>query len=338
MDPTARPGTTDLPLVECTRGELVESVHRGSVCVVAPDGHRLLGVGAVDEPFFARSTLKPFQLVAMLRNGLRLPEELLALATSSHSGSRRHREGVRRVLALHGQDEHVLANAAALPLGEAEREEWLRDGNGPVPLCHDCSGKHAAMVATCVVNGWSLEDYLSPEHPLQKAIATTLAELTGERPGTVSVDGCGAPLFGLTLHAVARGYAVLASAVAQTAEGRVATAMRRFPEMVGGDGRDVTQLMRAVPGLVAKDGAEGVQTLAVPGGTGVAIKIADGADRARLPVTLAVLERLGVDAEVLRSVPVPPVLGGGRPVGVVRVADEMRRALVPLLGDRGPNG
>lgn len=310
-------------LVECTRGELVESVHHGSLCIADDQGRVLLGAGPVDAPVFPRSTLKPLQLAAMLRSGLELPEDLLALGASSHSGAAVHRDGVRRILALHGHDETALRNVAALPLGEPEREEWLGTGHGPVPVCQDCSGKHAAMVATCVVNGWSVDDYLSLEHPLQRAIERTMTELTGEQPATVSVDGCGAPLFAFSLRGLATAYARLATAAEGTVEGRVLAAMRRFPELVGGEDRDVTRLMRAVPGLVAKDGAEGVQALALPDGTGVAIKIEDGADRARLPVVLAVLESVGVDQAALRTVPVPPVLGGGVPVGTLRVAESV---------------
>lgn len=333
MNESARAGrpTADVSLVECTRGELVESVHRGSVAIRDADGRRVLDAGRVDEPFFGRSTLKPLQLVAMLRSGLELPDELLALGASSHSAAPRHRDGVRRILALHGQDETTLRNVASLPLGVAERDDWVRAGNGPVPLCNDCSGKHAAMIATCVVNGWSLDDYLSVDHPLQQQVARTMAELTGEPAATVSVDGCGAPLFAHTQHGVATAYARLATSAEGTAEAHVLRAMRSFPEMVAGEGRDVTALMRAVPGLLAKDGAEGVQALALPDGTGVVIKIADGSDRARLPVALAVLISLGVDAEALGTVPVPPVLGGGAPVGELRAAAELLGLLGPVV-------
>lgn len=322
-----RTGVEPVVLVEVTRGELVESVHHGSLCIADAGGRVLLGAGAVDAPLFARSTLKPLQLAAMVRSGLELPDELLALGASSHSGAAVHRDGVRRILALHGEEETALRNVAALPFGEPEREEWLRTGHGPVPVCQDCSGKHAAMVATCVVNGWSVDDYVALDHPLQRTIERTMSELTGEEPATVSVDGCGAPLFAFSLRGVATAYARLATAAEGTAEGRVLAAMRRFPELVGGEGRDVTQLMRAVPGLVAKDGAEGVQALALPDATGVAIKVADGADRARLPVALAVLESVGVDEAALRTVPVPPVLGGGAPVGHLQVSGSVRRLL-----------
>ena len=320
-------GAEPVVLVEVTRGDLVESLHHGSLCIADARGRVLVGAGPVESPVFPRSTLKPLQLAAMIRGGLELPEDLLALGASSHSGAAMHRDGVRRILALHGQDERALRNVAALPLGEPEREEWLRAGRGPVPVCQDCSGKHAAMVATCVVNGWSLDDYLSLEHPLQRAIERTMTELTGEQPATVSVDGCGAPLFAFSLRGLATAYGRLAAADEGTVEHRVLAAMRRFPELVGGEARDVTQLMRAVPGLVAKDGAEGVQALALPDGTGVAIKIADGADRARLPVALAVLRSAGVDPAALRAVPVPPVLGGGVPVGRLQVAESLRRVL-----------
>jgi L-asparaginase II len=174
------------------------------------------------------------------------------------------------------------------------------------------------MLHTCRLNGWSLDDYLDPGHPLQQAVAACVEDLTGQRVARVTVDGCGAPLFAVSLHGLARAAARIATAAPGTAEARVADAMRAHPEMVSGTGRDVAALMRAVPGLLTKDGYEGVQIAALPDGRAVAVKIADGASRARVPVTAAALARAGVDPAPLAALAGAPLLGGGRPVGCVR--------------------
>ena len=320
-------GDGHVALVESTRGELVESVHYGSFAVVDAEGRTVLAAGVPDAPVYARSALKPLQLVAMLRAGLELPDDLLALSTASHSGAAVHRAGAERILAMHGLGAADLRNVAALPYGVAEREDWLREGGGPTRLAQNCSGKHAAMLATCAVNGWATDDYLDPAHPLQQHIRSTLDEQIGE-PGTaLTVDGCGTPLFAYPLTGVARSYARLAAAPAKTPEARVATAVRRHPEMVAGEGRDVTLLMRSVPGLIAKEGAESVQCAGLDGGVGIAIKISDGSDRARLPITVALLAALGV--EEAHRVTTPPTLGGDRPVGELRAARTLRLTLGP---------
>src|SRR4029453_3178185 len=138
--------------------------------------------------------------------------------------------------------EAALGNSTDLPYGVVEREEWLRAGNGPTQLAQNCSGKHASMTAVCVINGWPVEGYLNPEHPLQVLVRDTITELTGEDAAAVSTDGCGPPLFAHTLHGMARAYGRIAAADPGTDEGKVAHAMRRFPEMVAGEGRDVTPL------------------------------------------------------------------------------------------------
>ena len=256
----------------------------------------------------------------MLKAGLDIPQNLLALTAASHSGAQMHRDGAVEILKLHGLTEAALGNSKDLPFGVPEREEWLRAGNGPTQLAQNCSGKHASMTAVCVINGWPVEGYLHPGHPLQVLVRDTITELTGEEAAAVSTDGCGTPLFAHSLHGMARAYGRLAAADESTDEGKVAHAMRRFPEMVAGESRDVTALMRAVPGLLAKDGFEGLQLVGLPDGTGVAVKISDGGDRARMPVTVEVLRRLGVDGGSLDTLQSPPVLGGGLPVGELRAA------------------
>ncbi|MEU7240216.1 asparaginase [Streptomyces sparsogenes] len=307
-----------VPLVQVIRGGLVEGVHHGSAVVLAADGAVLLQAGDPDAAFYPRSALKPVQAVAMARAGLPLDGELLALTAASHSGQARHLAGARRILEQGRLAEDLLRNVPDLPYGAPEREAWLRAGRGPSRLAQNCSGKHAAMLLTAQLCDWPLEGYLDPAHPLQRLIAETVEDLTGQRIARVTVDGCGAPLFAVSPRGLARALSRIATAPAGTPEGRVAAAMREHPEMVAGTGRDVARLMRAVPGLIAKDGFEGVQVAALPDGSALAVKIADGADRARMPVTAAALAHLGVAPERLTEFAEAPVLGGGRPVGTLR--------------------
>lgn len=315
-----------VPLAVQTRDGLVESVHYGSAIATAAEGRILLAAGEPLAPFYPRSALKPLQAVAMVRAGLDLPEELLALAAASHSGGAGHREGARRILDLHGLTPEDLENSTDLPYGAREREEWLGGGGQATRLAQNCSGKHAAMAATCVVNGWPVRGYLDPAHPLQQLVARTVVELTGEEPERTSTDGCGTPLFALTLRGMARAFGKLAAASGTSAEAAVAGAMRRHPQMVAGENRDVTELMRLVPGLLAKDGFEGVQLVGLPDGRAVAVKISDGGDRARMPVTVRLLAALDVGTPPLAGLAAAPVLGGGRPVGLLRPTDFLAAA------------
>lgn len=290
-----------VPLVELRRGGMVEGVHHGSVVVLSPTGEVVTALGDVTSPIYPRSAAKPLQAATLVRLGVDLPPALLALAGASHSGEEIHTEGARSVLTDLGLAEAALGNPADLPYDPVERDAWVAAGRGPSRLAHNCSGKHAAMLRTTVRNGWDLEGYLAPEHPLQQAVAETVTELTGAPAAHVAVDGCGAPLFAMSLTGLARAVGRLAAAPEGSAEAAVATAYRMHPEMVAGSRRDTTALMRGAPGLVAKDGFEAVQVAALPDGTAIAVKIADGNDRARLPVTLAALARAGVDVEPLRA-------------------------------------
>ena len=287
------------PLVHLLRDGMVEGVHHGSAVVLSPAGEPLLAVGDVETAFYPRSSVKPLQATALVRLGLDLPDPGLALAAASHSGEQVHLDTARATLDLAGLDEGDLGNPADLPYDPVEREAWTAAGRSARRLAHNCSGKHAAMLATCVTRGWDRAEYLDPRHPLQVAVAAVVEELTGQRIAHVATDGCGAPLFAVSLRGLARAAGRLAAAEAGTAEHRVATAIRRHPGLVAGSRRDTTALMRAVPGLLAKDGFEAVQVAALPDGTAVALKIADGSDRARLPVLLALLGRAGVDPALL---------------------------------------
>ncbi|MDN5931459.1 MAG: asparaginase [Pseudonocardia sp.] len=302
-------------LAHVVRGGLVESVHHGHLVALDGSGAPVLHRGDPGVTLFARSTLKPVQAVAMLRAGLDLDGELLALACASHSGEPLHIDGVRRILAAAGRTETDLANTPGYPLGDDVGAAWRADGFGPSPLAQNCSGKHAAMIATCVVAGWPTEGYRDPDHPLQEAIRDVVAELTGDDAEHVTVDGCGAPLFSCTLTGLAHAFARLTLAAPGTPERRVASAMSAHPEWVGGAGRAVTALA-GVPGRLGKDGAEGVFAAALPDGSAVALKVLDGGMRP-IPVIVAdALRALGADVpEHLGRL---AVLGGGERVGVVR--------------------
>jgi L-asparaginase II len=298
-------------LAEVVRSGFVESVHHGAV-VVTPD---VAAAGDVTGPIFPRSSNKPLQTVGMLRAGLTVTDgAALALISGSHWGEPFHVRMVREILADAGLELGVLRCPAALPTAEPARDAWLRTGGGPERVLMNCSGKHAGMLATCVVNGWPVDSYLDPKHPLQVALADAVADLAGEPIAVTGVDGCGAPVFGFSLTGLARSFSALVDAAPGTPERRVADEMRAHPDLVAGTGADDTVLMRALPGLLTKVGAEGVTVAAMPGVGAVALKISDGSARARTPVLLSGLRRLGVDAPHHREL----ILGGDEPVGEVR--------------------
>jgi L-asparaginase II len=305
------------------RSGFAESVHHGHVVVLDAAGQAVASLGDPDALMFARSANKLGQTSAMLAAGLDLDGELLALAAASHSGEAGHLDGVRRILAQAGLDLTALRNTPDLPTDEAERRAWIRADRPASAVAQNCSGKHAAMLVTCVRAGWDLATYCDPAHPLQLAIAEELADLSGRPLGPTGVDGCGAPLSATSLTGLARSFAVLATADPGTARGRVAAAVRAYPWWVGGTRHVVTTLIRAVPAIIAKDGAEAVFAAALPTGAAVAVKIADGGLRAAPVVLAAALEVAGVDPGLLAPLRQAPVLGHGRPCGSVEA--------VPLL-------
>jgi L-asparaginase II len=285
---------------------------------VDPVGEVLFAYGDTTSPVFPRSCNKPLQAAAMVRLGLDLSPDLLALACSSHSGEPMHVDGVRAILAGAGLDESALQTPPDWPLSDSAREAVIGAGGQRTAAQMNCSGKHAAMLATCVLRGWVTTTYTEPTHPLQAAIAVTFAELTGEPVAAIGVDGCGAPLFATSLCGLARAFGQVQTAADGTAEARVAAAIRAHPEHVSGSDRDEARLLRALPGSIGKAGAEASYAVALPDGTAVALKIDDGAARARPVAMAAALRALGVDHPVLDELGQTPLLGGGRPVGAVR--------------------
>ena len=310
-------------VAEIVRSGFVEGHHYGSIVVLGRDGEADWSVGDVTSAMFPRSCNKPVQALAMLRAGLDLPPDLLALACASHSGEPFHLDGVRRILARAGLDESALQTPLDYPLDDVAREEWIRSGRERERVAMNCSGKHAAMLATCVVNGWDVATYLDPDHPLQVWIAKTFAELTGQPVEAVAVDGCGAPLLSTSLTGLARAFRTLAIAE-DGLDRRVADAIRAHPQFTSGTRRDEAALLRAIPGAIGKAGAESCYAVALPDGRAVALKADDGAARVRPVLMAAALERMGVPAEpvvdgdAVRRTGVVELLGGGVPVGGIR--------------------
>jgi L-asparaginase II len=303
-------------LAGVVRSGFTESRHRGALAAVAADGTFAFTAGNVNTPMFPRSANKPLQAAAMLRAGLPLEGELLALAAASHSGEDFHTSGVREILDIVGLTEDDLQCPPALPLDEPTAHRLIRESETPQSRVRfNCSGKHAAMLATCIVNDWPTANYLDPAHPLQRHVGRTIEELALEPISAIGVDGCGAPLFGITLAGLARAFRTLVLAPEGSPERKVADAMRKFPEWTSGTTRDERRLMVAIPGLLLKSGAEGVNAFALADGTAAALKIDDGNTRARTPVTAAILARLG--AQPPSDLAVSPVLGGEEPVGDV---------------------
>ncbi len=318
-----------MPVAEIVRSGFVEGHHYGSVVALDLDGAVAWSVGVVDEPMLPRSCNKPVQALGMVRAGLDLPPDLLALACASHSGEPIHIEGTRRILALAGLDEDALQTPADYPLDEHARELVIRAGGGRAPILMNCSGKHAAMLVTCVVNGWDTTTYLDPGHPLQRALRDTFGELTGEPVAVVAVDGCGAPLFSASLVGLATAFRRIALGVDGRDEPdpdarRVAEAIRAHPEYASGTARDEAALLRAIPGAVGKAGAESCYAVALADGRAFALKTDDGAPRVRPVLMAAALARSGVDlepgvdTEAVHRTGVLDLLGGGVRVGEIR--------------------
>lgn len=343
-----------VPLVQVERGGVVESLHLGHLVVTGADGSVLAAAGDPEVGVYARSALKPLQAVGLLRAGLARGGDgdarSLAMACASHNGEPVHLEAVRDALAAAGLSEADLANTPDLPLHPPSAARWQAEGRGPSSLAQNCSGKHAAMLATCGAGGWPVAGYLEADHPVQVAVLGAVADQVGgllqgpqgPRGGgdaasrRATTDGCGTPLPLVSLVSLARAYGVLASAEPGgdglgDAPARVAAAMRAHPHLVGGEGRVATTAMTSVAGLVAKDGAEGVFAFGLPDGRGVALKVLDGSTRPFPVVVAGLLAALGADSPGMREAGRVPVLGRGEPVGAVTVVDGLLEELAGAL-------
>ncbi|MEU9101139.1 asparaginase [Streptomyces sp. NPDC048361] len=317
---TAVSSTSPIPpaLAEVVRSGFVEGHHRGSLVVLAADGSVEFSLGDPAAPVFPRSSNKPMQAAAVLRAGLDLSGERLAIAAASHSGEGFHLDLVRKMLTEHGLTPDDLQTPPDLPLDAAEAETYLAAGHVRERLTMNCSGKHAAMLAACKQNGWDLAGYLDPAHPLQRLVHESVEVAAGEPVASVGTDGCGAPLMAISLTGLARAFRTFATAEPGSVEGRVAEAMRAHPEYVAGTRRPDTWLMREVPGTLSKMGAEAVQAVALADGRALAFKVDDGAIRSLGPILARALRLMGVDAPVVDRIGRAPLFGGAAEVGEIR--------------------
>jgi L-asparaginase II len=298
-----------VPVATVLRGGRAESWHHGAAAVATPDGRLVARAGDPLLATFARSAAKPFQAMTALGAGIAeryaLDQGDVAVAGASHGGTPAHTARVAAMLARAGLGERDLRCGPHPPLDPAAARELVRDGVEPGALHNNCSGKHAAMLLACRERGDDLAGYLAPGHPLQRDNLLRVARLCGVAPAELAfaVDGCGVPTYHLPLAALALGYARLADPrrgglagdEAAAAE-RVVSAMTEVPQMVAGPGRFTTRLMEVTGGrLLGKEGAEALYAVAVRGpvALGVAVKIADGGERARDGVVLDVLRQLG---------------------------------------------
>jgi L-asparaginase II len=325
----------ELAVIE--RSGFVESRHLGSAVVLAGDGTVVTELGDIRTPVYARSALKPLQALASMRSGVPLRGAQVALACGSHVGSFDHMDVVEGMLKAADLREAYLQCPPVWPRDEDARAWLVRSEIGKRRLAHNCSGKHAAFLWACAVNGWARESYLEPNHPLQQRVRETIEEFAEERIAHLGIDGCGAPVAAMSLTGLARAYSELAKAPNARGEAgdaraaTIATSMLDYPWAVQGKGRENTVVMEEL-GILAKVGAEGVLVLATAQGATAAVKILDGNVRATTLVGLTMLAAAdAVDvpdvARVLEDV-VQPVMGGGRPVGRIRLG----RAVSSLLG------
>lgn len=324
-DPTpAGPVPSTFPaepvLAEIVRSGFIEGAHRGRLVLLDADGSIRLAVGDVHAPILPRSSNKPMQAAGLLDAGLDLAGAELALAAASHAGEPFHVDGVRKILAGVGLDESALLTPPSLPLDDDARHAELFAGSAPRPIYSDCSGKHAAMLAVCVRNGWDVAAYLDPEHPAQRIIRDAVESLAGEQIAYDAVDGCGAPLLGLSLVGLASAFRACVTAPSGVNARKVADAMRTHPEYVAGTQQLDTQAMRAVSGLLTKTGAEAVHAAALPDGRALAFKISDGSKRAKPAILAEALRRFGVHSAALDRLGTLHLLGGGSVVGGIRAA------------------
>ncbi len=323
----------DTELVEIWRGDIRESVHRGHAVVCDGQGAVIEAWGDPETVIYPRSSAKPMQALPVVESGLPLTDEQIALACASHDGAAIHTERVGRWLADLGLGESDLRCGPQDPDDRPEHEALIRAGRAPCQLHNNCSGKHAGFLMLGQRLGAG-PDYVAIDHPVQAAVKQVFEEVTGiDSPGW-GIDGCSAPNHATTLAAFGRAGAAFAAATGSDRRGaamvRIRTAMMAHPDLVAGEGRACTRLMRALAGkAVVKTGAEGVFLAILPERRlAVALKISDGATRASEAALAAILVRLGVadrrDPVIAGYVDAPILSRRGARVGVMRPAAALR--------------
>ena len=332
-------------LVEVTRGDTVESWHRGQLVVIDARGRIVARAGDPERPAFPRSAVKPLQALPLIETGtadaLGLVDAELALACASHKGEPIHVATVAAFLAKAGLTPADLECGAHPPAGRHAAEALLRAGETPGPIHNNCSGKHTGFLVTARHQGEPTRGYIGHDHPVQRRAAAAMGEMMGIDIDAVpwGIDGCGIPSFSVPLRALAFGMARLADSTGLPtarvrAIGRIMQAMAAEPLMVDGTGTMTTEIMQIAGATVRlKPGAEGVYCAALPTlGLGVALKIEDGGKRAAELAMATVLDRLGCfDAgqrESLSRHLAPPIHNiAGRLVGEIRPAEALIAAL-----------
>jgi L-asparaginase II len=319
MSPLTVEGCIELASLD--RNGLTESRHIGAFVVIDRDGSVIESGGDIDATIFPRSTIKPFQAIAVLRAGAKLGGVELVLASASHCGSMQHTDAVAAMLAGDNLGADDLGCPPDWPLGYNEKAERIARDQGPQRVTMNCSGKHAAFLRACVANGWDTATYLDPHHPLQALIREVVEEFTGTTELWPAVDGCGAPLYGMSLRALGTGIARVTDGHDADAD-RLVDAIRENAWALDGVGRDNTRVIEATD-AIAKIGAEGVLIIARDG-IAVAIKCLDGSQRGNTSVAVTLLARHGVIdravAESLIDELVAPVSGGSEIVGRLTVS------------------
>ncbi|GAA4265039.1 asparaginase [Frondihabitans peucedani] len=308
-------GSVELAVL--TRSGMAESRHMGAAAVVGPDGALLRSVGDVAASIYPRSCLKPFQALTVLRSGVRLDGVQAVLATASHAGTAEHQGVVRAMLARIDRTEDDLLCPPDWPFDR----ETARRAVEKRRITMNCSGKHAAFLLACAENGWDHATYDDFDHPLQRAARSTVAEHVGEDIDQTGVDGCGAPVFAVTLRGLARGIARLTGSASTDEDadaGHLVRAVLADPWALDGHGRANTVTIEEL-GLLAKLGAEGVMVMGTTDGVAVAVKVLDGNIRAgtlaalHLLVDEGVVEREAADRVLDRTL--ERITGGGVLVG-----------------------
>jgi len=340
LAPACAPGTFTVAeaveLATVDRSGFIESRHAGSAIVIAHDGSVVRQLGNPDAPIFPRSCLKPFQTVALLSSGVELRGADAAIATASHAGTPAHIALVRGLLNRGKLDEDALKCPPDWPADQDSRNALIRAGYSESPVFMCCSGKHAAMLLACQANDWPLDTYLDSHHPLHVRVREVVENFTEESVQLTGIDGCGTPVYSMSLTALARGIGRISSAPSRIGSlikthardldahaAHLVAAILANGWALDGPGRANTAVIEQL-GIVAKFGAEGLIVLSTQEGASVAVKVLDGDGRAATLIGLQLL----VSTDILKQADVDPVLpslglavfGGGVPVGAIRVS------------------
>lgn len=316
----------ELAVIE--RSGFVESRHIGSAVVISADGSVLRELGDPHAPLLPRSTLKPFQALASLASGAQLTATELVVATASHRGTVEQAKTVRRILGKAHLGLSSLACPPAWPYDLEARNELVLSGHGPLPVFMECSGKHAAMLQASMASGWDRDSYLDVDHPLQERVREVIQRMTGEHISWTATDGCGLPVYAISLQGLAAGYARMRTTRHDSPwplyrdAATLTDAVLQYPHLISGRDQPDAVLIEEL-GALAKVGAEGLLVAALEDGTTAAVKVLDGNGRAAAAVVVELLASVNaIDAPALARVRARldlAVRGGGAQVGEIRV-------------------